>query len=407
MFVIIGKTIMGDAVFKYNGVVFALDEEEEGARQFCETINQVISSQLGTDRHPRVETFDALSYPGMQIITNLDEALSKAKYVFFNDTYYREDRFGLFAGNVAMLNSHPDRFIRLMFERSDAGASDEHLSLASFNGLHLTPEWELNEREEEKLKRLSWVGFPDEDQAEQQPQGMAGGDDNLDVMNPSISSTSDLSSLASFSEETQVKFVIGANNFNQKGARPKKKMPTVSTSRLSCTQPWVGDNDLVEDSAETPESEQSGPVCKTDSRQKEYPLLAIVKPTRQTAAQGAESENTSATTVPPAYSGRNTSNVHAAFPSPTDEAGNRSVSSTSDPSSLIQQNTGTRRPTVQPNVTSDEDDRLQWDELAEDYSSLPDGATRSSHNSENPAARQTRSGTNLTDEQREILKDFL
>ena len=344
MFVITGKTIMGDAVFEYNGVVFALDEEEKSARQFCETINQLISSQLGTDRHPRVETFDALSHPGLQIITNLDEALSKAKYVFFNDAYYREDRFGLFAGNVAMLNSHPDRFIRFGFERSDAGASDEHLSLASFNGLHLTPEWELNEREEEKLKRLSWVGFPDEDQAEQPPQGMAGGDDNVDVMNPSISSTSDLSSLASFSEETQVKSVIGANNFNQKGARPKKKMPTVSTSkRLSCTQPpWVGDNDLVEDSAETPESEQLGPVCKTDSRQKKYPLLAVVKPNRQTAAQSAESENTSATTVPPAYSGRNTSNVHAAFPSPADAA-----------------------------------------------------------------ARQTRSGTSLTDEQREILKDFL
>lgn len=378
---------MGDAVFEYNGVVFALDEEEEGARRFCETINQLISSQLGTDRHPRVETFDALSHPGTQTITNLDNALSKAKYVFFNDAYYREDRFGLFAGNVAMLNSHPDRFIRLRFERSD----DEHLSLTSFNGLHLTPEWKLNEREEEKLNRFSWVGFPDEDQAEQQPQGMAGGDDNLDVMNPSISSTSDLSSLASFSEETQVMSVIGANNFNQKGARPKKKMPTASTSRLPCTQPWVGDNDLVEDSAETPESEQSGPVGKTDSRQKEYPRLAVVIPIRQTAAQGAEGENTSATTVPPAYSGRNTSNVHATFPSPADEVGNRSVSAASDPSSLTQQNTGTIRPTVQPNVTSDEDDR----------------ATLSSHNSENPAARQTRSGTNLTDEQREILKELL
>ena len=377
---------MGDA-YEYNGVVFALDEEEEGARRFCETINQLTSSQLGNGQHLRVEMFDSMSHPGKQITTNLDEAIVKAKYIFFSDNYYRKHLFGYFAGNVAILNSSPDRLIRLQFERSVAGASDEHLSLASFSGLHLTPEWELSEGEEEKLRRLSWVGFPDEEQAEQQPQGMAGGDDNLDVMNPSISSTSHLSSSASISEDTQ--------------------MRTVSTSRLPCTQPWVGDNDLVEDIAETPESEQSGPVGKTDSRQKEYPLLAVVKPTRQTAAQGAEGENTSATTVPPAYSGRNTSNVHATFPSPADEAGNRSVSSTSDPSSLIQQNTGTRRPTVQPNVTSDEDDRLQWDELVEDYSSLPDGATRSSHNSENPAARQTRSGTNLTDEQREILKDFL
>ena len=393
---------MGDA-YEYNGVVFALGEEEESARRFCETINKLISSQLGNGQHLRVEMFDSMSHPGKQITTNLDEAILKAKYIFFSDNYYRKHLFGYFAGNVAILNSSPDRLIRLQFERSDAGASDEHLSLDSFSGLHLTPEWELCEGEEEKLRRLSWVGFPNEEQAEQQPQAMAGGDDNLDLMNPSISSTSDLSSLASFSEETQVKFVIGANDFNQKGALPKKKMPTASTSRLPCTRSWVGNNDLVADSVDTHESEQSGPDGKT----KEYPLLAVVRPTRQTAAQGAESENMSATTVPPAYSGRNTSNVHAAFPSPADEAGNRSVSAASDPSSLIQQNTGTRRPTMQPNVTSDEDDRLQGDELVEDYSSLPDGATRSSHNSENPAARQTRSGTNLTDEQREILKDYL
>ena len=229
MFVIIGKAIMGDA-YEYNGVVFALDEEEERARRFCETVNQLISSQLGTDRHPKVETFNALSHPGMQTINNLDEALSKAKYIFLNDAYYREDKFGFFAGNVAMLNNHPDMFIRLRFERSDDGASDEHPSLDSFKGLHLTAEWELSKGEEEKLKRLSWVGFPDEEQAEQQPQGMAGGDDNRDVMNPSISSTSD--------------------NFNE----------TISIPRLSRTQSSVGGDNLVEDSTETPESEHSGPT---------------------------------------------------------------------------------------------------------------------------------------------------
>lgn len=322
MFVVIGKTIMGDAAFEYNGVVFALDAEDEAARRLCKTINQSISSQLGTDRHPKVETFDAISHPGKQIPTNLDEALLKARYIFFSDAYYREDELGLFVGNVAILNSHPDRFIRLRFKKSDAGASDKHRSLASFTGLLLTTEWELCEGEEEKLKRIPWVGFPDEDQAErQQPQGMAGGDDNLDVMNPSISSTSDLSSLASFSEETQAKSVIRANNYNQNLVKKKKKMPTTSTSRLPCPQPWDGDDDLIEDSAETPESEHSGPVGTTDSRQEECSPVAVVIPVRRTAAQGAEGENT----LPPADSGRNTSNqhpVHSAFDLPTDEAGN-------------------------------------------------------------------------------------
>ena len=93
------------------------------------------------------------------------------------------------------------------------------------------------------------------------------------------------------------------------------------TSFNTCPQPWDGDDDLVEDSAETPESEHSGPVGTTDSRQEECSPVAVVIPVRRTAAQGAEGENT----LPPADSGRNTSNqhpVHSAFDLPTDEAGN-------------------------------------------------------------------------------------
>ena len=308
--------------YEYNGVVLHSEKERNGASRLCDKINQMISSKLRNKRHPKVEILDDLSHPGKQIVHNLDEVLSKAKYVFLSDAHYKEDKDGFFAGNVAISSCRPDRLIRLRFERSNVGASDEHLSLASFIGLHLTPEWELSEGEEEKLKLLSWVGFPDEDQAEQQPQGMAGGDDNLDVMNPSISSTSDLSSLASFSEETQAMSVIGANNCNQKGARQQKTMPTASTSRLPCPQPLAGEDDLVEDSAETPESGHSGPVGKTSSRQKECPPRAVVKPVRQTAAQGAEGEDTSATTVPPADNTSNEHTVHSAFDLPTDEYGN-------------------------------------------------------------------------------------
>ncbi|KAK7116224.1 uncharacterized protein [Littorina saxatilis] len=207
--------------FIHDGLVLHSEDELPSAHCFCEYVQKL---DIGDGQRPDILTMESFSHPGKTMVQNLNDAISSARLIFCTEEYYHVDAMGNFSGDVAIIHKIPDRFIKLKIKgqkRPSCGSSSLPSS-SSLHGLQLGPNWEVEEHAHQKLLKLFCNQFPSNNGRgkivtqfsgpvqRQQGEGMRSlpSDDNLEVMNPSISSTSSLQSLAS-QDETEPKLLAG------------------------------------------------------------------------------------------------------------------------------------------------------------------------------------------------------
>ncbi|KAK7116221.1 hypothetical protein V1264_001941 [Littorina saxatilis] len=268
--------------YEYDIIVYHKGEEKKNASNFCKRVRLI---RLKNGLPPNIVTMDEISLPGRQNIANLDDGLRTAKYVFFSHKYYTDDPFGNFAGNVAMNNAFPDRFVRL-----NIGDNDVDQTYMSFNsydrtGLSLKEDWRFTEDTEAKIKRMFVSDRPP--------------DRPLYVANPSMTSlTLEPTAAASpLVENTSLKNIVASRD---------------------ATYPQQMEDDLVEDSQLSAQHDQQrSHPASSETRQ---PLIARVQPMVQQALQGASSSSTagslpegaSGSTLASSEAGQRSSLTHSA-----------------------------------------------------------------------------------------------